>query len=139
MKAAPPVWGLVAGVLLAVAIAAYAWLWTPWRYFPASELARPAAPTRDLRLQFPPGREGVDYYGTLRFDVYIDERGRVDRIDVLESTVPESFRAAALARFRMTPFEPAVRYGRAVKSVKRVEVSFVPPVNGLEGGPTSNR
>jgi hypothetical protein len=63
----------------------------------------------------------------------------VDRVDVLESSVPEAFRASAVERFRVTPFEPAVRYGRPVKSVKRVELRFVPTSGALDTGPTSNR
>lgn len=118
-------------------LAAYAWLWTPWRYFPASELAHPAAPMRDVGLRYPPGKEGVDYYGTLRLDLYIDERGHVDRVEVLEATVPESFRASAVAAFAATPFDPAVRYGRRVKSVKKVEVRFAPPLRGLDASPAS--
>ena len=136
---APRAWGLAGLACLVATIGASAWLWTPWRYFPASEVARPAMPMQGLRLQYPPGREGVDYYGTLRLDVYIDERGHVDRIEVLESTVPESFRAAAMERFRVTPFEAARRYGLPVKSVKRVEISFAPPVNQLDSGPSSTR
>src|SRR5262249_37460067 len=57
---------VAAAAVFAVLIAAYAWLWTPWRYFPANEVARVAYPMRDVGLQFPAGREGVDYYGTLR-------------------------------------------------------------------------
>jgi len=129
---------LVAAAALFVGLlAAYAWLWTPWRYFPADRLSRVAYPRRDVGLQFPPGREGVDYYGTLRLDLYIDERGHVDRVQVEESSVPESFRASAVAAFAGTPFDPAVRYGRPVKSVKRVEVKFAPPIQGLDAGPMS--
>ncbi len=126
----------VAG-LIAAGLAAYAWLWTPWRYFPPNEVKRVAYPMHDVGLQFPPGREGIDYYGTLRLDLYIDERGHVDRVEVLESSVPESFRASAVAAFAGTPFDPAVRYGRPVKSVKKVEVKFAPPLRGLDSGPMS--
>ena len=137
MKMRRSTWGAAAAVAFAVALGAYAWLWTPWRYFPADQLARVAYPMRDVGLQFPPGREGVDYYGTLRLEVYIDERGHVDRVEVLESSVPESFRASAVAAFAGTPFDPAVRYGRPVKSVKKVEVKFAPPLRGLDSGPMS--
>ena len=42
--------------------------------------------------------------------------------------MPGSFRESAVKAFAGTPFDPAMRYGRAVKSVKRVEVSFAPPL-----------
>jgi len=123
--------------LFVVLLAAYAWLWTPWRYFPASEIKRAAFPMRDVGLQYPPGREGVDYYGTLRLDLYISERGHVDRVDVVEASVPESFRASAVKAFAATPFAAAVRYGRRVKSIKRVEVTFAPPLRTLDSSPAS--
>lgn len=129
-------WGAAAAGFVAL-LAAYAWLWTPWRYFPANELARVAYPMHDVGLQYPPGREGVDYFGTLRLDLYIDERGHVDRVDVAESTVPESFRASAVAAFAATPFDPAVRYGRPVRSLKKVEVKFAAPIMGLDASPAS--
>jgi TonB family protein len=122
--------GAAVAVLLLAAV--WAWLWAPWRYFTAQEVGRVAHPMQDVGLQFPPGREGVDYYGTLRLDVYIDQKGHVDRVDVLESTVPASFRDSAVRAFTRTPFDPAVRFGRPVKSVKRVEVNFAPPLQALD-------
>ena len=123
---------LAGAAIAAVAIAgACAWMWAPWRWFAASEVSRVAYPLRDVGLAFPPGREGVDYYGTLRMDVYIDAEGRVDRVRVLESSVPASFRDGAVRAFEATRFDPAVRFGRPVKSVKRVEVEFKPPAPGV--------
>jgi TonB family protein len=128
---------VAAGVAFVALFGAYAWLWAPWRYFPADELARVAYPMRDVGLQYPPGVEGVDYYGTLRLNLYIDERGHVDRVEVVEATVPESFRASAVAAFGGTPFDPATRYGRPVKSMKKVEVKFAPPLRGLDSSNAS--
>ncbi len=115
--------------------AAYAWLWAPWRYFTAEEVDRVAYPLRDVGLVFPPGRAGIDYFGTLRMDVYVDAQGRVDRVDVLEATVPAAFRASAVHAFEQARFEPARRWGRAVKSVKKVEVRFEAPLPELNRGP----
>jgi len=137
MKIPRAAWGAAVAVLFAAGMGAYAWLWTPWRYFPAAEVTHVAYPMHDVGLQYPPGREGVDYYGTLRLELYIDERGHVDRVEVLESSVPESFRASAVRAFAGTPFDPAVRYGRPVKSIKKVEVSFAPPVRALDATPAS--
>ncbi|HET7401630.1 MAG TPA: energy transducer TonB, partial [Usitatibacter sp.] len=116
---------------LAGAAAAWWWLRTPSRYFTAAEVEHVAAPVRRLELQFPEGREGIDYYGTLRMDVLIDEKGHVDRVDVIQSTVPQAFRDHAVQIFSTAVFEPAQRGGRAVKSVKKVEVQFAPPIRGL--------
>ena len=124
-------WLGLAGVLVLALLGAYAYLWAPWRYFPGAALDHVAAPSRDVGLVYPSGREGIDYYGTLRMDLYIGADGTVDRVEVLESTVPESFRASAIQAFRAARYEPAVRYGRIVKSIKRVEVRFAPQVGGL--------
>ena len=134
MRWRPKAWHLAAAAAMLVfaLAAAYAWQRTPSRYFPAEEVDRGAFPLHDVGLVFPPGREGVDYFGTLRMDVYIDEKGHVDRIEVLEATVPATFRQSAVRAFMETPFEPAVRRGRAVKSVKKVEVRFKAPVRELD-------
>ena len=120
-------------VLVALAVTAATWwrLRTPSRYFTAAEVEHVAAPVRRLELQYPAGREGIDYYGTLRMDVLIDEKGHVDRVDVIQSTVPQGFRDHAVQVFSTAVFEPAQRDGRAVKSVKKVEVQFAPPIGGL--------
>lgn len=123
--------GVLVVVALAGAVAAWWWLRTPSRYFTAAEVEHVAAPVRRLELEFPQGREGIDYYGTLRMDVLIDEKGHVDRVDVIQSTVPQAFRDHAVQVFSTAAFEPAQRDGRAVKSVKKVEVKFAPPIGGM--------
>ena len=126
---------LAVAVLAAVAAVGLWMHWrTPSRYFAASEVDHVATPLGDIGLAFPPARGGIDYYGTLRLALYIDEDGRVDRVEVLESTVPVSFRDEAVQRFAATRFEPATRKGRGVKSVKKVEVRFDSPLRGLNPG-----
>ena len=118
--------------LAAVVAAALGWIErVPARYFPESEVNRKAYPLRRIDLPYPDAREGVDFYGTLRMDVWIDERGDVDHVDVLRSTVPARYRDASVKAFATARWEPALRDGRKVKSVKRVEVRFAPPVRGL--------
>ena len=126
----------IAALALGAGIAAWLGLRTPSRYFTATEVDHVATPLRDVGLSFPKTHEGIEYYGTLRMDLYIDERGRVDRVEVLESTLPPSFRDRAVRAFAATPFEPATRKGRPVKSVKKVEVRFEAPLRELnrEGG-----
>ena len=120
-------------VVVALATAGVAWwrLRMPSRYFTAAEVEHVATPVRRLELEFPKGREGIDYYGTLRMDVLVDEKGHVDRVDVIQSTVPQAFRDHAVQVFSTAVFEPAQRNGRPVKSVKKVEVKFAPPIGGL--------
>ncbi len=125
----------------AVALAIAGWMRrVPATYFPAAEVDRRAYPVRDIGLAFPKGREAVDYYGTLRMDVRIDEHGVVTRVDVLESSVPPAFREQAVRAFLAARFVPAEKGGRSVRSVKRVEVRFAAPVRSLEATtPPSDR
>jgi hypothetical protein len=120
-------------LLAAAVLAALGWMRrVPERYFPAREVDRPAYPLRRVELPYPQGREGVDYYGTVRFDLLIDERGVVERVDVLEANVPTAYLDGSAQAFLETRFEPALKDGRKVRSVKRIEVRFAPPIRGLE-------
>jgi TonB family protein len=115
-----------AGLAIAACAAAAAWwLHVPSTYFTREEVDHVAAPLKAVDLQFP--QSGPEMYGTLRMNVFISEKGAVDRVEVLESTVPPSFRNYAVDVFTATRFDPAQRGGRAVKSVKKVEVIFAPP------------
>jgi TonB family protein len=124
----------VAAALASAAVGAWLVLWNPWRYYPAAELDRVAMPLADIGLEFPKEREGIDYFGTLRMDLCIDAAGHVDEVRIVESTVPLQFQRSAVAAFSKARFEPARRMGRAVKSVKRVEVRFEAPLRELNRG-----
>jgi hypothetical protein len=134
---------LAAAIALAVVLAlAGGWWWwqqPPARYFELKEVERAAYPLKRIDLEHPPGREGVDYYGTLRMDVMIDHRGGVDAVEVRQATVPAAFRDAAVKAFGEARYEPAVREGRKVKSVKRVEVRFAAPLRELDASQPSER
>lgn len=101
-------------------------------HFSASELSAKAYPMRDIDLPPPSARNGVDYYGKLRMDVYIGADGVVERIDAGRSTVPQSFRDEAVKAFSEVRWEPGRKWGVKVPSIKIVEVDFEPPVRGIE-------
>jgi len=134
MKYRPRTRHFVAALLLAAAVvAALGWIRrVPERYFAAEEVDRAAFPLRRVELPYPQGREGVDYFGTVRFELLVDERGEVERVDVLEANVPTAYLDQSAQAFLETRFEPAVKDGRKVKSVKKVEVRFAPPIRALE-------
>jgi TonB family protein len=125
-------------ILAAAALATFAAAWSwflgprlPGHYYAASELDRVAQPLRlvDLHVE---GREGIDYYGLLRMDVYIDADGSVSRVEVLEASVPRALLERAAQAFAQARFDAARRRGLPVRSVKRVEVRFKPPIEGLQ-------
>lgn len=130
---------LLAAILGSAAAGWWWWQRPPDRYFGLKEVDRAAYPNRRIDLEPPKGREGVDYYGTLRMDVFIDHRGNVERVEMLESTVPPSFREKAVKAFTGVDFEPALKAGRKVKSLKRVEIRFLPPIRDLDASQPSDR
>lgn len=97
------------------------------RYFPASELDRKPYPMRRVDLDPPQVQNGVEYYGKLRLDVFIDARGAVDRVEVIGAEVPGRLRDDAVKAFSQSRWEPGRKWGVRVKSVKRVEIDFEPP------------
>lgn|GEM_PF-2285887 len=94
----------------------------PARYYRADELdwlAVPLAPIvfDHLRLL---ARGPI---GTLRLSVYINEGGGVDKVELEEENAAPAALAEAVRReFLNARFAPALRQGRAVKSLKRIEV-----------------
>jgi hypothetical protein len=101
-------------------------------YFKAADLDARPYPMRGIDLEPPAARQGVEYYGKLRLDVYIGADGVVDHIDAGKSTVPLRFREQAAKAFAQTRWEPGRKWGMAVKSLKVVEVDFEPPVRSLD-------
>jgi len=117
----------VAIALLAAAAGGLAWWRWEDRYYTASEVDRAAFPLEPIELPYPPTPNGVAYAGTLVMEVFIDREGRVDAVKLLDATVPATYQDIALRAFRAARFGPALRHGRPVRSVKRIEVQFVPP------------
>lgn len=117
---------------LAVAVAAIAWWFDEDpTYYPGSELERRPHPMRRIDIDPPPAPGGLEYYGKLRMNVFINSRGGVDRVEVVEARVPASFRDTAVKAFSQARWEPGLRQGKHVRSLKVVEIDFEPPVRGL--------
>lgn len=104
-------------------------------YFDSKGLDPRPFPLRGIVLTPPPSKEGIDYFGKLRLDVYIDAGGKVDHVDVVDSTVPLDLRVEAVRAFSQVQWEPGRKWGVRVKSVKRVEVDLTPPP-GVGQSPT---
>jgi TonB family protein len=115
---------------LAAAAAGAAWWRENTRWFTAAEIDAPAQPAGFITPNFPQGPRGTGYLGRLRIDVYIDAAGKVSRVEVVESTLPPVFAERAVEAFAAARFEPARRFGRAVRSVKRLELDIEPPAPG---------
>jgi len=107
-----------AGAALAIASA---------HYFDSRGLDPKPYPLRGIDLAPPASKNGVEYYGKMRLDIYIDADGTVNHVEVGESTVPPEVREAAIRAFSGARWEPGRKWGIRVRSVKRVEVDLTPP------------
>jgi hypothetical protein len=112
----------------AMALAASGWwIAEEVRYKRPEELERRPYPLRAIDLEPPAAQGGLEYFGKLRAELYIGRDGAVDRVQVLESTLPVAITEKAARAFAATRWEPGVRGGRRVRSVKVVEVEIEPP------------
>lgn len=95
-------------------------------YYAASELDQRASPLGEISLAFPPDLPAHIGAGRVELELKIDQFGVVNEVNVLAADPPGWFEAAAIASFSGARWQPAVRGGRFVKSIKRVEVCFGP-------------
>jgi TonB family protein len=125
---------IVAASILVLAIVAGLFYWREsTRWFLPAEVERTAQPRDFITPEFPDTVAGGGYVGKLRLEIYVDENGAVDHVDVVGSTLPAVFGERATQAFKRAKFEPARRFGRAVRSVKTLELEIEPPPPG--GGP----
>jgi len=121
------------GIAALVAIAAFGYMTT--HYFDSKDLETRPYPLNGISFAPPKSRNGIEFYGKLHLDVYIDAAGKVDRVELLDSTVPLDLRDEAVKSFTLARWQPGRKWGMAVKSVKRIEVDLEPPP-GLNRSPT---
>jgi len=115
----------VVGALLLAALAIAGFSWT--HYFDAAGLDPRPYPLRAVEIRPPVQPDGIEYFGKMRMDVYIDAEGKVDRIEVRDNTLPQKVRDDAVKAFSTAPWEPGRKWGVRVKSVKRIEIDLDPP------------
>jgi protein TonB len=89
-------------------------------YYPARELDEYPRPLVPLRVDRPAGAGG----GAVRLEVLIDERGVVREAVFAGSGGPGSAEEVLRAALTATPFLPARKDGRAVKSRLLMSISF---------------
>ena len=95
-------------------------------YFLSSEVDTRAQPVRTPVLVYPEGAQQMRVRGHIRMRVYINESGKIDAVDIIESDPPGVFEKAALRAILATKYIPARRNGRAVKNQKLIEIKFDP-------------
>jgi hypothetical protein len=124
----------LAAALAALVVAAWWWTYDP-RYYTVRELQHAAYPLKRVDVDPMPMVNGVEYFGKIRFDLYVGTNGRVDRVENLESTMPAQVTERVVKAFSEARWQPGrMAGGREVRSVKRIEVNYQAP-KGLERRP----
>jgi hypothetical protein len=119
---------IIAAALAVAVVATAEWWYLDPRYYTARELEHQAYPARRVDIDAMPAVNGTEYFGKIRFDLYIRQDGRVERVENLASTMPAPVTERIVKAFREAKWVPGrMSGGRFVRSVKRVEVNYEPP------------
>ena len=95
----------------------------PSFYFPASELDVRPYPEAPVVIPFPDvALEEERVEGVLV--LYIDIEGKVDRVEIQESTLPSLLERTAMSTFMQAKMQPGMKEGKAVRSQMKVLVEF---------------
>jgi TonB family protein len=96
------------------------------RYLSVDEVDIRAEPANDVRLTYPVAAYVRRIPGVVQLNLFINEEGKLDRIDLIDATPKGIFEKDAIDTVSKLHFYPATRYGRPVKSQKTIEVVFDP-------------
>jgi periplasmic protein TonB len=98
------------------------------RHYPANELdARPGIKVR-VNPAYPARAAQQNMSGKAVVRLYIDANGMVERVEVERATPPGyGFEESAANAFRGARFSPAMKDGKRVRALMRIEVSFDAP------------
>jgi TonB family protein len=96
------------------------------KYYKSSEVDVRAEPIHLAPLNYPKGISSSHISGVVKLRVYINETGKIDDIQVEESSLGKSFEEAARQTILNSSFAPAIKDGINVKSQKLLEVTFEP-------------
>ncbi|HEX2830879.1 MAG TPA: TonB family protein [Burkholderiales bacterium] len=98
----------------------------PEKWYTASELDVRAAPLGEVFLDYPEELEGTGIPGRVHLLLFIDERGVVRRMHIVDAEPAKLFDKAATRAWQDVRFSPALKGGVAVKSQKLLELDFRP-------------
>lgn len=93
-------------------------------FFKSSELDEQPYPLLSVEPTFPYTARVNRLEGWVRLLLLIDKAGELQRIEVLDASLPGVFDDAAVAAFQVTPFAPGRRAGEAVNSRMVLKVEF---------------
>lgn len=96
------------------------------KYYKSSEVDVRAEPIHLAPLNYPQGASSSRISGVVKLRVYINETGKIDDIQVDESSLGKPFEEAARQTILNSSFAPAMKGGINVKSQKLLEITFEP-------------
>lgn len=99
----------------------------PLHYYTPHEVTRRPEPIGDIPPSLPPQVENDPGSGRLVLVLRIAESGRVDAVEVEDSSLEPPTASALAAQFLVLRFRPAEINGAAVKSRMKIEVTLRPP------------
>lgn len=95
-------------------------------YWHVNEVDVRAEPVNEVLLRYPWLEYRRRLAGVVRFTLYINAEGRLDKVELIDADPPGHFEEAALDAVTKLQFSPARKNGRSVKSRKTIEVVFDP-------------
>ncbi|MDK2123519.1 TonB family protein [Parachitinimonas caeni] len=93
-------------------------------YYESRELDTTSRPIDAMQPEEPADYADNPQNGLVKLRVLINEKGEVDDIIILDSSLPDAYTKAALDAFRKGRFTPAIRGTEYVRSRKDIEVCF---------------
>ncbi len=100
-------------------------------YFSAKEIDTPAEAINDVLLRYPPEAYEKGVSGEVKLRIWINERGEVDKLEIVDSKPTDVFDAAAIEAAKQLRYSPAIKDGTPVKSFKTAVISFDPTTEPL--------
>jgi protein TonB len=88
------------------------------------QIERPTPLYGEVPIEYPVGLWDQDVEGETLLRVLVTETGRVDSVEVMESSGHEAFDSAAIAGARELRFQPARRNGKRIEVWAQVPVYF---------------
>ena len=101
-------------------------------YYKRSELqVQPGIRTRTVP-EYPPSALGSGLMGSVTLRLFVDQAGRVERVQTVSADLPAEFEQSAARAFRAALFTPGYRADRPVPVQMVIEVLFEEPPAGAK-------
>lgn len=94
--------------------------------YSASEVDKPPKLVRQMPLNYPPDAKRQKIEGRVVVRCLINEKGKADKMEVVESTPEGVFEESALKSLKYWQFRPGVKEGEMVSTWVKIPLTFEP-------------